>query len=129
MCRLDDALSEKQRALVQENLYVVAEGSNRDTLVGGMPKRFSQLVPKLKASNYDYIIFDMPPISQTSMTPRLAKFMDTVLLLIESEQTDEKHAQQASALLAESKANVCAVLNKTRPYVPAMLHQEFLSEG
>ena len=128
MCRLDDALSEKQRALVQENLYVVAEGSNRDTLVGGMPKRFSQLVPKLKASNYDYIIFDMPPISQTSMTPRLAKFMDTVLLLIESEHTDEKLAQQANALLAESKANVCAVLNKTRPYVPAMLHQEFLSD-
>jgi hypothetical protein len=32
--------------------------------------------------------------------------------------------KQATALLAESKANVSAVLNKTRRYVPTALHQE-----
>jgi Mrp family chromosome partitioning ATPase len=85
-------------------------------------------VPKLKASDYDYIIFDMPPISQTSVTPRLAGFMDMVVLVIESEKTEREIVRQASALLAESKATVCAVLNKTRTYIPARLHQEFLSD-
>jgi Mrp family chromosome partitioning ATPase len=128
ICRLDDALYEGQRALVQDNLYVVTLGSNGDKLVGALPKRFSYLVPKLKVSNYDYIIFDMPPISQTSVTPRLARFMDMVLLVIESEHTDQRVAQRASALLANSKTNVCAVLNKTRTYVPRQLSQEFLSD-
>jgi MinD-like ATPase involved in chromosome partitioning or flagellar assembly len=128
ICRLDDALYEKQSALVQDNLYVAAVGTNGDKLVGALPKQFSQLMPKLKVSNYDYIIFDMPPVSQTSVTPRLARFMDMVLLIIESEQTNQRVAQQASALLADSKTSVCAVLNKTRAYVPRQLSQEFLSD-
>jgi Mrp family chromosome partitioning ATPase len=114
--------------LVAGNLYVAAEGSIGEKLIGALPKRFSQLVPKLKVSNYDYIIFDMPPVSQTSVTPRLAKFMDAVLLVVESERTDQHVAQQASALLAGSNANVCVVLNKTQSYIPRQLSQEFLSE-
>ena len=46
-------------------------------------------MPKLKASQYDYIIFDMPPVSQTSMTARLSGLMDMVLLVIESEKTSK----------------------------------------
>ena len=92
-----------------------------------LPRRFSHLVPMMKASDYDYIIFDMPPISQTSVTPRLAGFMDMVLFVIESEKTDRQIVQQACALLEESKANVCAVLNRTHTYVPQRLRQEYLS--
>jgi hypothetical protein len=33
--------------------------------------------------------------------------------------------KQAGSLLKESKANVSVVLNKTRTYIPAKLHQEF----
>ncbi len=85
-CQLDDALVSEKRdsALVQENLYVVSEGSNADKLPRILPKRFASLVPKLKASDYDYIIFDMPPVTQTSVTTRLAGFMDTVMLIVES---------------------------------------------
>jgi polysaccharide biosynthesis transport protein len=128
---LEEALNKKDDAMVQEKLYVVteAEGSNRDKLRQFLPKRFTNLVPKLKASDYDYIIFDMPPISQTSVTPRLAGFMDMVLLVIESEKTDRQIVQQTCALLDESKANVCAVLNRTHTYVPQRLHQEYLSDS
>jgi CO dehydrogenase nickel-insertion accessory protein CooC1 len=62
------------------------------------------------------------------MTPRVARLMDMVLLVIESEKTNQDVVKRVSALLAESQANVSAVLNKTRTYVPAWLHQEFLSE-
>ena len=122
-CKLDDALLRDKRdeALVQERLYVVSEGSASDKLSRVLPKRFASLVPQLKASDYDYIIFDMPPVSQTSVTTRLAGFMDTVRLVIESEKTDRDTVQQAHALLSHSKANVTAVLNKTKQHVPGRL--------
>jgi polysaccharide biosynthesis transport protein len=125
-CKLDDALISEKRdhALVQENLYVVSEGSTADTLPRILPRRFASLVPKLKASDYDYIIFDMPPVTQTSVTTRLAGFMDTVMLVVESEKTDRDVVQQANQLLLQSKANVTAILNKTRQYVPARLHHD-----
>jgi len=129
-CRLDDALTSEKRdhALVQENLYVVSEGSNVDKLPRILPKRFAALMPKLKASDYDYIIFDMPPVSQTSVTTRLAGFMDTVMLVIESEKTDCEVVQQANQLLLQSKAQAAVVLNKTRKYVPAQLQHELHSD-
>jgi uncharacterized protein involved in exopolysaccharide biosynthesis/Mrp family chromosome partitioning ATPase len=129
VCNLDDALYTKDHAQVQDKLYVVSEGSDDDKLPRAFPKRFTHLVPKLKASDFDYIIFDMPIISQTSVTPRLAKFMDVTLLVIESEKTDRGVVKQATALLAESKANVAAVLNKTRTYVPSRLHRDLLTDS
>ena len=130
-CKLDDALISEKRdhALVQENLYVVSEGSNADKLPRILPKRFASLVPKLKASDYDYIIFDMPPVTQTSVTTRLAGFMDTVMLVVESEKTDRDVVQQANQLLLQSKANVTAVLNKTRKYVPARLQHDINADA
>ena len=129
-CGLDTALTAetKQNALVQENLYVVNGNANSNELPRILPKRFAALVPRLKASDYDYIIFDMPPVSQTSLTSRLARFMDMVLLVVESEKTGREVVQQANTWLAESGATVGAVLNKTRQYVPERLHQEFLSD-
>jgi Mrp family chromosome partitioning ATPase len=125
---LDDIFEKEKEnrhnALVQENLYVVQEASNREKLPSIMPKRFSHLVTKMKASDYDYIIFDMPPVTQISVTPRLARFMDMVLMVVESEKTDRDVAQRASALLSESRANVGVVMNKNRSYVPKRLHQE-----
>ena len=125
-CGVDDALATETRdqALVQENLYVVAEGRNQDNLPSALPKRFKSLVPKLKASDFDYIIFDMPPVSQISVTPRLARFMDMVFMVVESEKTDREIVKRASAMLSESKANVGIVLNKGRTYVPRRLQQE-----
>jgi uncharacterized protein involved in exopolysaccharide biosynthesis/Mrp family chromosome partitioning ATPase len=129
-CKLDDALESEKRnsAMVQENLYVVTENAISDRLPRALPKRFASLIPKLKASDYDYIIFDMPPVSPTSVTARLAGFMDTVMLVIESEKTNQQVVVQANALLTQSKANVTAVLNKTRQYIPARLHKDFLYE-
>jgi uncharacterized protein involved in exopolysaccharide biosynthesis/Mrp family chromosome partitioning ATPase len=125
-CGLDDALEMERRdsALVQENLYVVAEGGNSDKLPSALPKRFKALVPRLKASDYDYIIFDMPPVSQISITPRLARFMDMVFMVVESEKTDRDVVKRASAMLTEAKANIGIVLNKNRSYVPRRLQQQ-----
>jgi polysaccharide biosynthesis transport protein len=129
-CGLDTALKMETQgdALVQSNLYVVNGNANSTELPGILPKRFSALVPRLKASNYDYIIFDMPPVTQTSLTSRLSRFMDMTLLVVESEKTGIEVVQQANTWLAESGATVGAVLNKSRKYVPERLHQEFLGD-
>ncbi len=129
-CGLEDALETETRsnALVEGNLYVATERVGDGRLPRVVPRRFANLMPKLKASDYDYIIFDMPPVSQTSVTPRLAQLMDMVLLVIEAEKTNQDVVKQAKALLAESRANVSAVLNKTHTYVPKQLHQDVLND-
>jgi len=114
-----------ENGIVNENLYLVsAKETNDQKLPRVLPRRFANLVPKMKASDYDYIIFDMPPVSQTSVTPRLSSFMDIVMMVVESEKTGSELAKRANALLQESKANVTAVLNKKRDYVPERLRQE-----
>jgi uncharacterized protein involved in exopolysaccharide biosynthesis/Mrp family chromosome partitioning ATPase len=126
-CGLNDVLQEDRRggAQIQDNLYVATASESDGGLIKALPKRFSQLVPRLKASDYDYIIFDMPPVTQTSITSKLAGFMDMVLLVVESEKTGQSILSEAADLLRDSRANVATVLNKTRRYVPQWIHREF----
>ncbi len=132
---LDEALSAKtsspdknQGAFVKANLYTTVEQAGGDMLPANLPKQISALMPKLKASEYDYIIFDMPPVNQTSSTARLSGLMDMVLLVLESEKTNQDVVKRVNQLLAESKATVGTVLNKTRNYIPPRLHQEYLND-
>ena len=127
VCGLEEILAARNNAQIQENLFVVSGESSDDKLSRLLPQRFTKIVPILKASNFDYIIFDMPPVSQISITPRLAGFMDIVLLVIESEKTDQHLVEGATSLLRESNAHVGSVLNRARNYVPARLHQESLN--
>ncbi len=126
-CGLNDVLKEDLRggAQVQDNLYVASASESDGALIKALPKRFSQLVPKLKASDYDYIIFDMPQITQTSITTKLAGYMDIVLLVVESEKTSRSIVSEAAELLRESRANVATVLNKSHRYIPRWVHREF----
>ncbi len=126
-CGLAEALEPNARAeaQVQEKLYMASgQPATSDKLTKSMPNRFNNLVPKLKASDYDYIIFDLPPVSPTSATPRLASHMDIVLMVLESEKTGQQLATRATALMREARANVAAVLNKCRRHVPSRLSQD-----
>src|SRR5438477_2400441 len=84
------AAIEPQAAITSaaDNLYLatITRSGKKSTHLG--LKKFFALVPNLKASDFDYIIFDMPPINQTSPTIGLAALMDKVLLVLEAEQTD-----------------------------------------
>lgn len=126
-CGLEEALTQGKReaALVQEKLYVVNGNQADDRLPRILPKRFAHLVPQLQASDYDYIIFDMAPVTQTSVTARIASMMDIVLMVVADNNTNREVMKQASSLLAETKANVGVVFNRRRTYVPRWLLQEF----
>ena len=126
-CGISEALEPENRAdgKVEENLFLATINRGKDEkLVRASQSRFNRLVPELKASDYDYIVFDMPPVTQTSSTPRLASHMDLALLVLESEKTKQHTALRASALMREARANVAAVLNKHRSHVPAALSAE-----
>ncbi len=123
---LDDNL-EKEMKEAQAGNHASKRAEN-SRLPSILPRGFANLMPKLKASQYDYIVFDMPPVSQTSMTPRLAGLMDSVLLVVESEKTSQEAVHKANDMLVKSKANVSTVLNKVRTYIPTRLYQEFLSD-
>jgi uncharacterized protein involved in exopolysaccharide biosynthesis/Mrp family chromosome partitioning ATPase len=126
-CGLSDVLEAGKKPSTSAgagNLYLASVSGVKEALPRTLPERFTDLVPKLKMSDYDYIIFDMPAVSQTSVTSMVATYMDLVLLLIESEKTNRSLVEQAGSLLAESKVNVKAVLNKYRRYVPDSLQPE-----
>jgi Mrp family chromosome partitioning ATPase len=127
VCGLEEALEGGSRtsALVQENLYLATADSSAQKLQRIIPRHFGHIVPKLKASDYEYIIFDMPPVRQTSITSKVARFMDMVLVVVEWEKTDRDVAKRAGLLLSESKTTVATVLNKRRRFVPAWLQQDF----
>ena len=123
---IDEALEDRGKGQISDNLFVVAEGSNGYKLPSILPRRFNSIIPKLKASDFDYIIFDMPAVSPISSTPRLASFMDITLMVMESEETNRDVAKQAAELLAESNVQLGAILNKTKSYVPKQLEQDFV---
>ncbi len=125
-CGLDELFDTRESAQVEDNLYVVVEDPKSDKLTRALPTRFNRLVPRLKESNFDYIIFDMPPVNQISITPRLASFMDMVLLVVESERSAREVVEQAVGLLTQSNSHVGAILNKTRNYLPSNEQHEFL---
>ena len=109
-------------------LVVAAEGSKGYKLPKILPNRFNDLVPKLKASDFDYIIFDMPAVSPISVTPRLASFMDAVFIVIESEKASKDVVARATELLQKTNTNIGAILNKTKTYVPKKLQEEYLGD-
>lgn len=120
---ISNALEQQKRdaARVQDNLYMVSLAEPAAGRVGVVPKTLAGLVPKMKASDYDYIIFDLPPITQTSHTSKVAGLLDMTFVVLESGKTQSDLAKKATALLAESRANMAAVLNKHERYLPSSL--------
>jgi Mrp family chromosome partitioning ATPase len=79
------------------------------------------MMPNLKASDFDYIIFDMPPLGQTSPTWGMAAFMDKVLLVVEAEKNNRDLIKRGYRKLVAERDNVAVVVNKTHSYVPKWL--------
>jgi len=111
-------------ASAADNLYLATVGSpNTGPAQLGL-KKFFDMMPNLKASDFDYIIFDMPPLSQTSPTWGMAAFVDKLLLVIEAEKNNREIIKRGYGKLVAGRDNVEVVVNKTRSYVPKWLDAE-----
>jgi len=107
-----------------ENLYLAIVGSpNTGPAQLGL-KKFFDMMPNLKASDFDYIIFDMPPLQPTSPTWGMAAFMDKLLLVVEAEKNSREVIKRSYGKLLAERNNVAVVVNKVRSYVPKWLDSE-----
>ena len=118
-CLLTEAIEPgKQIASAAENLYLATATRNNSAPLQLGPKKFYDLLPRMKASDFDYIIFDMPPLSQSSATIAMAGFMDKTLLVVEAEKDSRDAVKRAHEDLLAARADVSTVVNKTRSYAP-----------
>jgi polysaccharide biosynthesis transport protein len=112
-------------ASASENLYLATVGSST---TGGLAqiglKKFFDMMPNMKASDFDYIIFDMPALDQTSPTWGTAAFMDKLLLVVEAEKNNRDVIKRGYRKLVAERDNVGVVVNKARSYVPKSLDAE-----
>jgi Mrp family chromosome partitioning ATPase len=122
---LNAALKPKEKiASAADNLYLATVGSpNAGAAQLGL-KKFFDLMPNLKASDFDYIIFDMPALSQTSPTWGMAAFMDKLLVVVEAEKNNRELVKRGYRKLVAERNNVSVVVNKARSYVPKWLDFE-----
>jgi uncharacterized protein involved in exopolysaccharide biosynthesis/Mrp family chromosome partitioning ATPase len=123
---LNAALKPKEKiASAADNLYLAVVGpSNTGGLAQVGLKKFFDMMPNLKASDFDYIIFDMPPLEQTSPTWGMAAFMDKLLVVVEAEKNNRDLIKRGYRKLVTERNNVAVVVNKTRSYVPKWLDSE-----
>jgi uncharacterized protein involved in exopolysaccharide biosynthesis len=109
-------------ASAADNLYLATVGSPN---AGGPAqlglKKFFDMMPNMKASDFDYIIFDMPALDQTSPTWGMAAFMDKLLVVVEAEKDSREVIRRSYGKLIAERNNVAVVVNKARSYVPKWL--------
>jgi uncharacterized protein involved in exopolysaccharide biosynthesis/Mrp family chromosome partitioning ATPase len=120
---LFETMSPEKRSAgqLQDNLFMASVNQMNG---GSHPIRNSKyldFMPKLRKSDFDYIVFDLPPVAQTSLAVRLAGFMDKMFVVVEAEKTSVEGAKKALAHLSDSKAPVSGILNKTKTYAPTWL--------
>jgi uncharacterized protein involved in exopolysaccharide biosynthesis/Mrp family chromosome partitioning ATPase len=117
-----DALQGSESATeAADNLFLATTNPLGEGAKHLFPKRFYEMVPNFRASDYDYIIFDMPPLSQSAATLAVAGAMDKVLLVVEAEKGGRDLTKRACSELAAARANVSGIFNKARSYGPKWL--------
>jgi uncharacterized protein involved in exopolysaccharide biosynthesis len=77
-----------------------------------------ELIPQLEVCDFDYIVFDMPPVGPTSPTVAMAGFLDKVLLVLDAENTNRESLSWSYGELEKGRADVSCVFNKTKAVAP-----------
>ncbi|MBX0357733.1 CpsD/CapB family tyrosine-protein kinase [Halobacillus sp. Nhm2S1] len=93
-----------------ENLDVITCGPippNPSELLGS--KKMKEFIEEAKET-YDMIIFDTPPVLAVTDSQVLANFVEGVLLVVRSKQTEKEAAVKAKEQLEQSKANLLGVV-------------------
>jgi succinoglycan biosynthesis transport protein ExoP len=109
-----------------QNLYLASAASRKSdpnaTAFG--PMHLYELLPHFRASEFDYIIFDMPALAQTSPTLAMAGLMDKVLLVVDGEDTNRETLKWGYSELVKGRADVSCIYNKARSHAPSWVLSE-----
>jgi Mrp family chromosome partitioning ATPase len=95
---------------------------NLNPLKLGQSERFAAALAEGK-KQYDYVIFDIPPMAQSPMAIEFAKFFDGVVMVVESGRVRRQVAQQAVEKMSRSGVTVFGVvMNKRKFYMPQWVY-------
>lgn len=122
---LDFSRSERFRH-TSKSLYFAGASTRRDSKNPHAlaPSALQEIMPHLVASDFDYIVFDMPPVGPTSPTLTMAGFMDKVLLVLDGGNTSREHLSWGFTELEKAKADVSCIFNKARTHAPRWVQGE-----
>lgn len=98
-----------------DNLYLATAIVREEDASMPLIKRFHNLIPKMKGSDFDYLVFDLPPFGPTSPTLALAALMDQTILVVAAENDQQETLKEVYAELQTRRATVSVVLNKVPP--------------
>ncbi len=104
-----------------QNLFMASGDVQGHGPLSIAPKKFYDLLPNLKASDFDYIIFDMPPLAESSATLAMAGFMDKMLLVVQSEKTSKHLVKRTYSELVAARADVSCIFNRVPTDLPKFL--------
>ncbi len=121
---LTDALEtggEMRFKAAERNLYLATATVEEGGTESLVQQRLYDLLPQFRASDFDYIVFDLPPATEASPTLNLAGFMDKTLLVVEAGRTNRDELERVLRRLRSAEADVAAILNKYQPNAPVWL--------
>jgi Mrp family chromosome partitioning ATPase len=118
----DNQIEDGQSGVAPELYSLVQTGHSPQGT--SIVQTFCDMIPRLRMSEYDYVIFDLPPVSETSGSLRLASQMERTLLIVESELTQKSKVERVRDLLSGTSTRMFAVLNKTQSYGPQVLTEQ-----
>jgi uncharacterized protein involved in exopolysaccharide biosynthesis/Mrp family chromosome partitioning ATPase len=120
VCSLTSALNEASSLKsAANNLYLATAAPVRSGEASIGLKRFHDLMPQLQTSEFDYVIFDMPPLSEMNATAQMAMFMDKFVYVVEAERSPRDLVKRVySEIGGKGRNNIAVVLNKTQRYGP-----------
>ena len=106
--------------LASRNLYFASASTRPGSMdsYALAPTALHEIMPHLVASDFDYIVFDMPPLGPTSPTLTMAGFMDKVLLVLDGDNTSRENLSWGYMELEKARADVSCIFNKARSHAP-----------
>ena len=99
-----------------DNLWLIRSGtppSNPGELLNS--DRFEQMIKELERENGEYIVIDTPPVLSTADAVSAARYVDGVIVVVDTERTETTDLLQVRADLERSGAKLLgAVMNRQK---------------
>lgn len=102
-----------------ENLNILTAGEYFEEYTGLYDMESVSELLELMKRDYEFVIFDTPPLCEDNAIIRLAGMMDGIILVLESERVRWEVARRAKERLQQAQGNILGViLNKRKFHVP-----------
>lgn len=105
----DFKLREKQGNLIMMSINFKSSNAKNRSVT---PKKIYELITELKSSDFEHIVFDMPPLGTTSPTLAMAGFMNKVVVIVDSGKTNREILKRNYKELVSRNSNIFVILNK-----------------